>query len=237
MQIGVRAHTIRGDLRDVAWWALVGVASGAIAGLLVGGVGGRLAMLLLRLTSPDLVIGAFSDDGFEIGVITTDTFNLVAAMAAIGGVNGVLYAAVRGAIPARLRLPLWSLFAAAVGGANVVHEDGLDFTLLEPTWLAIALFVVLPGAAAALVVMLAERWIDREPFADRRLTTGLVLAALCGTFAVVVALAVVVVALVVRALGAGRVVHRAAQVLVPAGLVVATTAAAVTLVGTITRIV
>jgi hypothetical protein len=225
------------DLRDVAWWVLVGAAAGAIAGLVVGGVGGRLAMLLLRLTSPDLVIGAISDDGFEIGVITPATLNLVAAMGAVGGVNGVLYAAVRRAIPARLRLPLWSLFAAAVGGAEFVHEDGLDFTLLEPAWLAVALFVALPGAAAALVVVLVERWVDREPFASRRLATGLVLAALCGTIAVVVALVVSGAALVARVLGAGRVVHRVAQVLVPVGLVVATAVAAVSLVGTITRIV
>jgi len=60
--------TVRQDAAAVAWWVLVGAASGAIAGALVGGIGGRLAMLLLRLTSPDAVTGMISDDGFEIGV-------------------------------------------------------------------------------------------------------------------------------------------------------------------------
>ena len=133
------------DLRAVTWWVLVGLAAGAIAGGLVGGIGGRLAMLLLRLTSPEDVIGMTSDDGFEIGVFTFDTLQLVLAMAMLGGINGVLYAAFRGAIPPRVRLPLWSLFAAALGGANIVHEDGVDFTFLEPAALAVALFVAYPA--------------------------------------------------------------------------------------------
>ena len=77
--------TVRRDAAAVAWWVLVGAASGAIAGALVGGVGGRLAMLLLRLTSPDDVIGMTSDDGFEIGVFSFDTAQLVLAMAMLGG--------------------------------------------------------------------------------------------------------------------------------------------------------
>src|ERR1044071_7492543 len=64
--------TVRQDAAAVAWWVLVGAASGAIAGALVGGIGGRLAMLLLRLTSPDAVTGMISDDGFEIGVVSFD---------------------------------------------------------------------------------------------------------------------------------------------------------------------
>ena len=141
--------TVRRDAAAVAWWVLVGAALGAIAGALVGGVGGRLAMLLLRMTSPDDVIGMISDDGFEIGVFSFDTAQLVLAMAMLGAINGVLYAALRGAIPRKLRLPLWSVFAAALGGASIVHDDGVDFAFLEPAALAIALFVLLPGAAAA----------------------------------------------------------------------------------------
>ncbi len=46
------------------------VAAGFLVGLPVIGLGSRLAMLLLRLTSPDAVIGATSDDGFTIGKVT-----------------------------------------------------------------------------------------------------------------------------------------------------------------------
>ena len=64
-----------GGLRQTAWWILVGTAAGAIAGLLIGGIGGRLAMLLLRLTSDEIVLGLTSDDGFEIGVVTATRFS------------------------------------------------------------------------------------------------------------------------------------------------------------------
>jgi hypothetical protein len=227
---------VSSNLRTVGWWMLVGAASGAIAGLLVGGIGGRLAMLLLRLTSPDVVIGAVSDDGFEIGVVTTDTVQLVLSMALFGGINGVLYAALRGAIPTRLRLPLWTLLAMAGVGAAVIHDDGVDFTLIEPAVLAIALFLALPGLAAAVVVVLVERWADREPFADRRLVVVLVSGALLGTFAIAVAVVVGGVALALRSVGVAPTLIRAARVLVPALLVVVTAVSAVSLAGTISRI-
>jgi hypothetical protein len=215
---------------------LVGAASGAIAGALVGGVGGRLAMLLLRLTSPDAVTGVISDDGFEIGVVSLDTVQLVLAMAMLGAINGVLYAAVRGALPRRLRLPLWSVFAAVLGGASIVHDDGVDFTFVEPAALAIALFVLLPGAAAAVVVLLVERWSRVEPWSDSRLAIGLCLGGIAGTFALGFAALVAVVALGVRRSGLDSLLARVARVAVPAGLVVVTAISLWELVTTSTRI-
>ncbi len=210
---------VRDDAAAVAWWVVVGTASGAIAGALVGGVGGRLAMLLLRVTSPDLVTGMTSDDGFEIGVVSFDSAQLVLAMAMLGAVNGVVYAAVRGALPPKLRLPLWSVFAAVVGGAAVVHDEGVDFTLLEPAALAIALFVALPGAAAAVVVLLVERWSRIEPWSDGRLAVGLCLGAIAGTFALGFAALVAVAALGVRRARLDSMLARVASVAVPATLV------------------
>jgi hypothetical protein len=208
--------SIADDARAVAWWVLVGAAAGAIAGFVVGGIGGRLAMLLLRLTSPDSVIGVSSDDGFVIGQVTFDTVNLAFAMAMLGGINGVLYGAFRTAIPVRLRLPLWTILAALVGGSLFVHDDGVDFNVLEPALLAIALFVALPGIAAAVVVLLVERWSRATPWADRRLTALIALAALASTFALVLAAVVIALAVAVRRLDrlAGA-LHRIGPVLVP----------------------
>lgn len=217
-----RSRSLADDARGVAWWVLVGAGAGAIAGGLVGGVGGRLAMLLLRATSPDFVIGMTSDDGFEIGVVSLDTLQLVLAMAMLGGINGVLYAALRGSIPARLRLPLWTAFAAALGGAQIVHEDGVDFTFVEPAALGIGLFVLLPGAAAACVVVLVERWSRVGPWSSRRLTVALVLAALAGTFALGFAALVGAGALLLRRVRLTGLVARVAGVAVPAGLVAVT---------------
>src|SRR3954447_16298968 len=93
-------------VREVAWRILVGLAAGALAGLAVGGVGGRLAMLLLRLTSPDSAIGLTSDDGFEIGVFSHRTLLLLRNTAAFGALLGAVYAVVRLALPPRLRVVL-----------------------------------------------------------------------------------------------------------------------------------
>ena len=232
-----RSETFRADARAVAWWVLVGAASGAIAGGVVGGIGGRLGMLLLRLTSPDDVMGMTSDDGFEIGVVTLDTVQLVLAMAMLGGINGVLYAAFRGAIPRGLRLPLWSVFAAALGGANIVHEDGVDFTFLEPAALAVALFVLLPCVAAAVVVVLVERWSRIEPWSDRRLVVALCIAALAGTFALVLAAVVAAGALVLRRTRLDGLAGRVGRVAVPAALIVVTAVSAWELVTESARIV
>jgi hypothetical protein len=191
------AAGLRLRAREVAWRVLVGTAAGAISGFLVGGVGGRLAMLLLRLTSPELVIGLESDDGFEIGVVSSQTFNLLFATAGLGGVVGALYAGVRGAIPARLRLPLWTGFWTLVGGAGLVHDDGIDFALLEPHWLAVALFVAIPGIAAVILVLLAERWSSTPAWQSRRLTTGLAAAAAVSLFALVASAIVAAVMLAV----------------------------------------
>lgn len=230
------ATSLREDARAVAWWVLAGAAAGAIAGLVIGGVGGRLAMLLLRLGSTDEVIGVTSDDGFEIGVVTTDTLGLIAGMTLAGAINGVAYAAVRGWLPRRLRLPLWVAASAALVGATVVHEDGVDFTLLEPVSLAIALFVAVPAAAAALVVVLVERWADREPFADRRLRVIVVAAAAAGTFALVLGAAVGAVALVGRRTGVERRLRPIALVGAPLAVAAVTAVSAVQLVGTASRL-
>jgi hypothetical protein len=40
-----------------------------------------------------------------------------------------------------------------------VHTDGVDFTLLDPPLLAVAMFVLIPGIYAALLTVLAERWL------------------------------------------------------------------------------
>jgi hypothetical protein len=229
--------SLRDDAWAVLWWLLVALGAGAIAGFVVGGIGGRLAMLLLRLTSPDYVIGMTSDDDFEIGVVSLQTFNLLFGLAAVGGVVGVLYGALRSAIPSRLRLPVWVGFWACLGGANFVHEDGIDFTVLEPALLAIVFFVALPGIAAAVVVLLVERWSLATAWGDRRLTTLLVVAALASTFALAFAALVGVIALSLRrSLDPPAVVGRIGRVAVPGALAVVAVVAGVDLVQESSRI-
>jgi len=220
------------EVRGTVWSMLASVAAGVVAGALVGGVGGRLAMLVLRLTSSEELHGMKTDDGFEIGVVTFDTVGLIAILAAAGAVNGALYAVLRRGIPARWRLPIWTVFGAATGGATIIHDDGLDFTVIEPLVLAVVMFVALPGVASAVVVLLAERWNRLEPFASRRRTAALVVAALAGTIGLVVAIPISVCLLVVDALRVRGAVARAATVVVTGGLAVVSIAAAVDVIRT-----
>lgn len=139
-------------------------AVGGLLGLLVGGVGGRLAMMLLARLNPS-VTGVTSDDGFRIGQFTTaDTINLLLIGAGFGVVGAGAYAVVRG-----LRVgPHWfqalsiAVGPAVVVGAAIVHTDGVDFRLLGPPWQTIGLFVVIPGVYAALLTLFAEPLLEEN---------------------------------------------------------------------------
>lgn len=233
----LRRVAVRDEVSSIVWWVLVGAAAGAIAGFLVGGIGGRLAMLLLRLTSSDSVLGVTSDDGFEIGVVSAQTFQLLLAMTVLGALNGVLYAVLRTVIAGRLRLPLWVGFGALVGGSLFVHDEGVDFTLISPVLLAIALFVLLPGVAAALVVLLVERWDGEVAWRDRRLTVLVVAASLGSTFALAPAALVTIAAFLVRRAGARERLLQVGRIVVPVGLAAIAVIAGIDLVAESSRIV
>ena len=55
-----------------------------------------------------------------------------------------------------------SVGPAVVIGAGLVHQDGIDFHVLDPVELAIALFVVLPGLAGLAMTLVGDRWVDDE---------------------------------------------------------------------------
>ena len=50
-----------------------------------------------------------------------------------------------------------SLATASFVGASIVHPDGVDFRLLDPLWLTVGLFVLIPGLWGATVVVVTER--------------------------------------------------------------------------------
>ncbi len=143
-----------GDLREIGERLRVLIVAGIPTGVVVGGLGGRLAMLVLRLTSPDSVRGVTSDDGFIIGEITLGgTYSLLGLGAFVGLIGAAAY---RWVSPWLLG-PQWfrrftvAAASSAVVGSMLVHADGVDFTLLKPTWLAVALFVALPGVFGWLI--------------------------------------------------------------------------------------
>lgn len=153
----------RTGVRIAAWWLLVGAASGAVAGVVIGGIGGRLAMLVLRQQSPGAV-GLTSDAGFEIGRVTlSGSLGLAAFAAVAGGLFGLVYLAVRLAVPAPARLTAATLLGATVGGAAFIEPDGIDLLVLDPLWFAVSAFIALAALAALATALAVERLARRAP--------------------------------------------------------------------------
>jgi hypothetical protein len=136
--------------------------AGALLGPLVGGGGGRLAMLLLARLNPE-VDGLQSDDDFTMGQFTSATYNLLFVATVLGVVGGAAYLTLRGLMigPRWFQVLSISLGPAVFVGSQIVHTDGVDFTL-DPVLLAVAMFVLIPGLYAALLTLLAERWLAAD---------------------------------------------------------------------------
>jgi hypothetical protein len=140
--------------------AAIGCAA-AISGLLVGGVGGRLAMRYLAATNEEHS-GAITDDGFVVGDITLGgTIELVASTTQLALVGAALFILIRPLLlgPAWFRVVSVATGTGVVVGAIVVHP-GVDIEVLDPPLLAISLFVALPFAAGGVFCLLAFRWLD-----------------------------------------------------------------------------
>ena len=155
------------DLREPGATLGAGVSAGFLAGVLVGGVGGRLAMLALRLTSDPSLRGVPTDDGFTIGRVSLQTLFLLGVTAGLGMAGGLFYLVVRRWIPSPWRIPLMTLFFALVGGAGLIGPSAVDFSVLSPLPLAVALFVVIPAAYGALMPWIAERLLREDSILRR----------------------------------------------------------------------
>lgn len=149
--------SIRSEVSERLWVLIV---AGIPTGVLVAGVGSRLAMLVLRLTSPDSVVGVTSDDGFEIGRLTLGgTYNLLMLGATVGVIGAAAYRAVQPWLlgPNRFRRLTVAAGSGAVVGSMLIHADGIDFRVLKPTWLAVGLFVALPALFGTVIAVVVDR--------------------------------------------------------------------------------
>lgn len=177
------------------------IVAGVITGVLIAGVGGRLAMFLLRLTSPDSVVGVESDDGFTIGEFTLGgTYNLLN----LGGAVGVIGAAAYVLVSPWLLGATWfrrftvAAVAGALVGSMLIHADGVDFNVLEPLWLAVTVFIALP----ALFGWVIGPVVDAVDAADSWTRRGRLLWALPVGLLLIVPLAVLVTVVVAIAVAA-----------------------------------
>lgn len=135
--------------------------AGTLLGLLVGGVGGRLTMMLLAMLNPRAA-GVTSDDGFTIGQFTIlGTAQLLGATWQLGLLGAFAYAILRGLMfgPTWFQVISMGLGSGVVVAAVIVHTGGVDFVLLQPVPLAVGLFVAIPVLYAALLTLVSERWL------------------------------------------------------------------------------
>ena len=117
----------------LAYWISLGAAASGLGGALVGGIGGRLAMFLLRLTSDASVRGIESDDGFIIGRFDlASTAQLLLVTIILGVILGLIVVAGRLFFPKGGMPFAWAAAGGLAGGPLFISEDGVDFTLLGP---------------------------------------------------------------------------------------------------------
>jgi hypothetical protein len=146
-------------LRDIAR----GGISGVLAGIVVGGLGGRLVMRIAALLHPD-TIGAFTENGNRIGDITLDgTLALVMIGLISCAMAGAIWVIVSPWIPGRaeVRALLTAGIGIAIGTPLLIIGGNPDFVILEHDPAVVALLVALVGAIG-LSIALLDSWLDRR---------------------------------------------------------------------------
>jgi hypothetical protein len=144
--------------------ALLGLA-GVAAGLLVGGVGGRLIMRISAIAGGPEVVGRLTENGNRIGEITLGgTIGLLIFGGLLSGMFGaVLVVIIEPWLP---WLGKWrglglGLFLLGAFGFVVLNASNRDFALLEPAPLNVALFAAL-FIAYGITVWALFRFLDRR---------------------------------------------------------------------------
>ena len=140
----------RAELASTLWVVTV---AGLIASLAIG-VMLRVGMLVLRLVSDPQVSGLVSDDGFEIGRVTVaGTFNLFMLGGGLGYIGAAAYLAVAPWLmgPPWARVATVGVAAMVIGGAVLIHRDGVDFTALD-TRAAVVIFLLVPLGSGLVIV-------------------------------------------------------------------------------------
>ena len=139
--------------------------AGVLVGVLIGGLGGRLAMRLVAMANPGpSARGLVTDDGFIVGRITVPgTLGFLAFSLYVGVLGALVYLFVRRWLigPSAFRVACCSAGAGLVIGSQIIHSDGVDFHRLQPVWLTVGLFVLIPAAFGLLIGPAVEQF-DRQ---------------------------------------------------------------------------
>ena len=146
-------------LRDIAR----GGFAGAIVGVVVAGLGGRLVMRLAAILQPGAV-GALSENGNRIGDITfLGSLGLVVVGLVIGLAGGTIWIVVSPWTPGTgLRRAIITMpMAVAFGSRSLVEGDNRDFQILQHDPVVVASLIVLV-ALVGLTLPLTYDWLGRR---------------------------------------------------------------------------
>ncbi len=139
-------------------------ASALTAGVVVAGIGGRIAMRVSAIAAGPRLQGVTTDAGNRVGEITLGgSVAFVLFTGIFGGVAAgwlllVAYPWLRG----RGRSVLAGLFLLAVGGTTVIHESR-DFLLLDPPLLNVVMYASIVAGVGWAALALAARFEARLP--------------------------------------------------------------------------
>jgi hypothetical protein len=155
-------------LRRYFWWANVVSFSALVSAVLAAWPGGRLIMRVLAHTSPDSAQGRLTEAQFNVGFPTFEGSMALLFFAGIpaGHCAALLYVVLRRWLPTgRLAGPMLGALLLVWLGAllDPVRADNIDFDIVEPGWLAVALFGGLAVLHGAVVAAAAGWWSERVP--------------------------------------------------------------------------
>jgi hypothetical protein len=165
-------HPHLAGLRFYIWWATVFTVIGSATGVLVTGAGGRLAMRLLAITSPDSK-GRLTEAQALVGFITLEgTLGYVVFGALpFAFASAALYLLVAPWLPrGRLAGPTFGAILLVTVSAFIdpLRPDNIDFDKVGPGWLSVLLFGALAVLQGALLAAIAGRLSRSLPLMSRR---------------------------------------------------------------------
>jgi hypothetical protein len=149
-------------VRRYLWYLAVALLSGAAAGILAAGAGGRLVMRLLAVTAGADAQGQITEAQEIVGRITIDgTIGFVVFTGLFfGPVSAAAYLLLRHWLPAgRAGGLAFGALLLVVAGTRLepLRRDNPDFDLVGPGWVSVAAFTVLVVFHGMLVAALAGR--------------------------------------------------------------------------------
>lgn len=170
---GVAAEARVSALRGYLWWANVATVAALASGILVAWAGGRLAMRILAATSPASAQGRLTEAQANVGFPTIEGSIALLFFGGLpaGFTAAFIYVLLRRWLPAgRWAGPVLGVLLLLVFGASVepFRADNIDFAIVGPGWLSVALFSALAILHGAVVAAVAGTLSGRLPLPSRQ---------------------------------------------------------------------